>query len=98
MVRPEDLHHHDGGGYAPLRACAGSHADHHAAAGCRTVSRAMQRTRDTDHLVRVESGGGLMVEVPMIAYWKGRRVDELTREELIEAVTELGNLYAGHLE
>lgn len=34
-------------------------------------------------------------EIPMVHYWRGKRVEEMTREELIEAVVELGKELQG---
>ena len=35
---------------------------------------------------------------PMISYWKGRPIMEMTKEELIEALEEMGRLYNEELK
>jgi hypothetical protein len=39
-----------------------------------------------------------MNEVPTVTMWMGKNVDEMTREELIDAVKTLGRLYTNALD
>jgi hypothetical protein len=41
--------------------------------------------------------GGTAKSTPMVHYWRGRDVNELTREELIEALILLNALYQAQL-